>query len=104
MHSNLACSGSSLSEPKLSDKLKKQSLINNGVNKYYTSFFVFEANSLICHLKNDQETCHKLAGNDFQGGLDGQKLVMFQFLQQGPAYNKEGPDPNKGYNQQKVKI
>ena len=26
--------------------------------------------------------------------------VFFQFLKQGPAYKKEGPDPNKGSNQQ----
>ena len=26
--------------------------------------------------------------------------VVFQFLKQRPAYKKEGPDPNKGSNQQ----
>ena len=30
--------------------------------------------------------------------------VFFQFLKQGPAYKKEGPHPNKGSNQQYVKI
>ena len=25
---------------------------------------------------------------------------LFQFFKQGPAYKKEGPDPNKGSNQQ----
>ena len=30
--------------------------------------------------------------------------LSIQFFKQGPAYKKEGPDPNKGSNQQKVKI
>ena len=32
------------------------------------------------------------------------KKKHIQFLKQGPAYEKEGTDPNKGSNQQQVKI
>ena len=36
------------------------------------------------------------------GGESGN--LKIQFLNQGPAFKKEGPDPNKGCYQQEVKI
>ena len=35
-----------------------------------------------------------------QAELKTSGRVFFQFLKQGPANKKEGPDPNKGSNQQ----
>ena len=33
-----------------------------------------------------------------------ESYFLIQFLKQGPAYKKEGPDPNKGSNQLYVKL
>ena len=50
----------------------------------------------------------KRSGHPFLNFLDPPMLmfaitytgIKFNFFKQGPAYKKEGPDPNKGSNQQ----
>ena len=46
------------------------------------------------HLKNDWETCHKLAGNDFWDSLGGQKLVTIGRWNQKATINQSMFDKN----------